>query len=87
MMESKANMQCEFCGGTTVQRRVRKSHWLKKRLYLLEDVPAEVCPECGERYFHAQVLDRIDRLLMKEHQIKQQIQVEVVSMQEMALAV
>jgi len=46
-----------------------------------------VCPECGERYFQAQVLDRIDRLLMKEHQIKQQIQVEVVSMQDTILAV
>ena len=80
-------MQCEFCGGTTEQRRVRKQHWLQKNLYLLEDVPAEVCRECGERYFHAQILDRIDRLLMKEHHIKQQLYVEVVSMQEMAIAV
>ncbi len=86
MYNKKKTMQCEFCGGTTIQRRVRKQHWLQKHLYLLEDVPAEVCRECGERYFHAQVLDKIDRILMKDHQIKTHIQVEVVSIQDVAVA-
>ncbi|MBM4028256.1 MAG: YgiT-type zinc finger protein, partial [Planctomycetes bacterium] len=39
----KMSMKCEYCGGETVQRKVRKQHWLKGRLYIVENVDAEVC--------------------------------------------
>jgi YgiT-type zinc finger domain-containing protein len=72
-------MICEFCGGETVIRKVRKQHWLAGVLYIVENVEAEVCVECGERYFHATVLDRIDEMLKAEHQVKDLLSVEVVS--------
>lgn len=72
-------MICEFCNGQTVKRKVRKQHWLEGRLYLVENVEAEVCSECGERYFHATVLDRIDEMLKAEHSVKERLSVEVVS--------
>lgn len=77
-------MLCEFCGGRTTLRRVRKQHWFRQQLYILEDVPAEVCVECGERYFHARVLDMIDQALEREHLVKARLQVEIVSLREMA---
>jgi YgiT-type zinc finger domain-containing protein len=83
--EVRKNMVCEFCGGHTRQRRVRKQHWFHKKLYVLEEVPAEVCTECGERYFHAQVLDAIDRMLEAEHLVKAHLQVEVASLQNIAV--
>ncbi|MCP4105126.1 MAG: YgiT-type zinc finger protein [Desulfobacteraceae bacterium] len=43
-------MLCEFCGGETREKNVRRQHWLNKRLYIVENVSAEVCTECGERY-------------------------------------
>ena len=49
-------MQCEFCSSDTATRSVKKQHWFKGRLYIVENVKAEVCPECGERYFHATTL-------------------------------
>jgi YgiT-type zinc finger domain-containing protein len=73
-------MTCDFCGGKTVSRRVKKHHWYKGRLYFVENVPAEVCRECGERYFHADTLDRIDEFLKKEHPVKDRIKVEVVAL-------
>jgi YgiT-type zinc finger domain-containing protein len=73
-------MICEFCGGETRKKRVKKQHWLQGRLYIIEIVEAEVCQECGERYFHATTLDVIDRYLLKEHPVKQQLSVEVVDM-------
>lgn len=73
-------MICEFCGGETRKKRVKKQHWLQGRLYIIENVEAEVCQECGERYFHATTLDVIDRYLLKEHPVKQQLSVEVVDM-------
>ena len=60
-------MICEFCDGETLKKKVRLQHWLLGRLYIVEDVEAELCPECGERYFHATTLDQIDRMLEAEH--------------------
>ena len=56
-------MLCEFCGGTTEKRLVKRQNWLHGKLYIVENVEAQVCKECGERYFHAQTLDIIDHLL------------------------
>lgn len=73
-------MICEFCGGQTVKKKVKKQHWLHGKLYLVENVEAEVCSECGERYFHAKILDVIDNLLETKHDVKNRIEVEVVSL-------
>jgi len=75
-------MICEFCEGQTIKKYVTKLHWFRGNLYVIEDVEAEVCTECGERYFHAKVLDNIDALLEREHIIKESIAVEVVSLEE-----
>jgi len=73
-------MICEVCVGKTTKKKVRKQHWLHGRLYLIENVEAEVCRECGERYFHAKTLDTIERLLESDHPVKDKIQVEVVNL-------
>jgi YgiT-type zinc finger domain-containing protein len=72
-------MKCEFCGGDTAPRKVRKHHWHQRRLYIIENVEAEVCRECGERYYHARVLDDIDALIQREHEVKQVLSVGVLT--------
>jgi YgiT-type zinc finger domain-containing protein len=42
-------MICEFCGGETQKKKVKRQHWLQGQLYIVENVEAEVCKECGER--------------------------------------
>ncbi|MBI4722769.1 MAG: YgiT-type zinc finger protein [Candidatus Stahlbacteria bacterium] len=71
-------MICEFCGGKTESRKVKKHHWLHDRLYLIENVEAEVCCDCGERYFYVKVLDTIDAMLQTQHNVERYFQVEVV---------
>jgi YgiT-type zinc finger domain-containing protein len=73
-------MICEFCKGETIKKKVKKQHWLRGRLYIIENVEAEVCSECGERYYHATTLDELDRILETEHEVKDEILVEVVSL-------
>lgn len=73
-------MICELCGGHTVSRKVKRQHWLDGKLYIVENVDAEVCLECGERYFHATTLDAIDDLLRRQHPVKQRLEVEVISL-------
>ena len=77
-------MQCEFCTGETVRRRVRKQHWNKGRLYIIEQVGAEVCQECGERYFHARTLDALDALIQGDHDVKEVLSVEVLTASALA---
>ena len=72
-------MKCEFCDGETKPRKLRKQHWHKGKLYIIENVEAEVCRECGERYFHASVLDKIDAMIAGEHEVKEVLSVEVLS--------
>ncbi len=77
---SSAPTICSLCGGTTAKRTVKKQHWLKSKLYIVENVEAEVCTQCGERYFNAKTLDAIDKLLESEHEVSQRLDVEVVPM-------
>ena len=58
-------MTCEFCNGRTSKKKVKKQHWLHGRLHVVENVAAEVCRECGQRYFHAKTLDAVDALLLR----------------------
>jgi hypothetical protein len=46
---------------------------------VIENVPALVCPNCGERYYHATTLDAIDRFLREDHPVKERLDVEVVT--------
>jgi hypothetical protein len=49
-------------------------------IYIVENVPAEVCLGCGERYFQAATLDKIDQHISAEHKVKELLDVEVVSL-------
>ncbi len=73
-------MICEFCGGETKTKKVKSRRRLRGKLYIVENVDAEVCRECEERYFHATTLDDIDRFLLTDHEVKEGIDVEIVSM-------
>lgn len=73
-------MICEFCRGKTRKKKVRRQHWLRGKLYIVENVPAEVCSECGEPYFLATTLDEIDRHISADHEVKERLDVEVVSL-------
>ena len=73
-------MICEFCDGKTRKRKVKRQHWLRGKLYIVENVPAEVCSECGEHYFLATTLEAVDRHLSAKHEVKEHLDVEVVSL-------
>ena len=71
-------MKCAFCGGETKKKKVKRQHWFSKKPYIVEKVNAEVCTECGERFFYAKTLDEIYLFLSQEHPVKAHIDVEVV---------
>ena len=77
-------MNCEFCEGKTKPKKIKMQHWMGDKLFIVENVACEVCAECGEKYFHAKTLDEINQFLSGEHAVKELLNVEVVSMPEIA---
>lgn len=61
-------MKCYFCGGETQPRTVTDLY-AEGSLYLaVEEVPAEVCRQCGERYYSPDVTRELLALTQKAKQ-------------------
>jgi YgiT-type zinc finger domain-containing protein len=43
--------------------RIRHVQTWAERVVVFENVPAEVCPQCGEVLFSGQVVDKLNQLL------------------------
>jgi len=54
--------KCFFCKGKVVQEKVNVDFRWGKDLIVIEDVPARVCRQCGEKYFDAEVYKEMERL-------------------------
>ena len=54
---------CYFCKGSVEAKRIQHVHLWGRQLFILEDVPAEVCQQCGETYFAPDVLAEIDKIV------------------------
>lgn len=52
--------KCYLCGGKFKKVEVDIARYWGKDLIALNDVPALVCSQCGERYFEARVSSQID---------------------------
>ena len=54
---------CENCGKPGARiRRVAETFGKRQDLFLIENIPLVVCPNCGERYFTAATLHEIERI-------------------------
>ncbi len=57
---------CYFCiKGKLRKKRVDIVRYWGKELIALNDVPALVCDQCGEKYFDARTSHRIDKLIQE----------------------
>ncbi|NCO35266.1 MAG: type II toxin-antitoxin system MqsA family antitoxin [Armatimonadetes bacterium] len=66
----RANDLCDFCSGalhegvTEIELRV-EGDWL-----ICENLPAQICQQCGEAYFSAKVTHQIDEIIAKRKELK-----------------
>lgn len=54
---------CDLCGGELTHKMVSLELHIKKELVICENLPADVCKQCGEKYFSAEVSEKIDGFL------------------------
>jgi len=55
---------CTICGGRVDEQLVQKTcTWGGRLIAVADNVPAGVCNQCGERYYKATVLKRVESML------------------------
>ena len=59
-------MRCALCKGETEGRLIRYVQEFEGRVVVIENVPAEVCAQCGEKYIRPGVAKKIQRLVWEE---------------------
>lgn len=62
--------ECNICGERMKERRVKQEFWIKGKLLVIEDVPAGVCPRCGEKVVKADVGRRIAALISDSKRLR-----------------
>jgi YgiT-type zinc finger domain-containing protein len=76
--------QCYFFKGRLTQKTISHVHIWGEKIFLFEDVPAEVCTQCGETYFSPEVLETMDNIATSDAAPKTTVSVPVFSMSEAA---
>jgi len=77
ILKAKAKELCDYCGGTLSPKITNLEFRVKGELIVIEDVPAEVCNRCGEKYLSAETDAGIERLLKEKPKVQKTITVPV----------
>ncbi len=77
-------MRCNFCKGSTEERMIRYVQEFDGRVIIIENVPAEVCTQCGEQLIRPEVAEKIQRLVWERPSPKRKAQVPVYDLTEVA---
>ncbi len=78
--------ECHVCGEQMVEKVVKMDFWIQGNLIVVEDVPAGVCPQCGETVVNAGNGQKIAALLGNKKSVEdaRKISVPVISLLEKA---
>ena len=77
-------MKCAFCKGNTEERLITYVQEYKGRVVIIENVPAEVCTQCGEKFIGPEVAEKIQRLVWEQPAPKRRADVPVYDLAEVA---
>jgi YgiT-type zinc finger domain-containing protein len=71
MSEAKYDYgKCHVCGEQMVERQIKQDFWIKGDLIVIENIPAGVCPQCGEKIVKADVGRQIASLIANVEQMQ-----------------
>jgi YgiT-type zinc finger domain-containing protein len=61
--------ECEICNTPMREKIIKQDFWIRGKLIIVEDVPAGVCPQCGEKVVKADVGRWIIKLIQNSERI------------------
>ncbi|OGY23453.1 MAG: hypothetical protein A2172_04495 [Candidatus Woykebacteria bacterium RBG_13_40_15] len=69
--------ECYFCKGTTEVKKIDVDFRWEGKLLVIKDVPVEVCTQCGEKYYSAEISKKIDELAQSSRKPEKVLEVPV----------
>jgi len=69
--------ECEICNTPMREELVKQDFWIRGKLIIVEDVPAGVCPKCGEKVVKADVGRWIINLIENSRRISKAPKISV----------
>jgi YgiT-type zinc finger domain-containing protein len=73
--------KCYFCKGSTEIKNVNVDFRWGDKLFVVKNVPVEICTQCGERYYSAEISKKLDALVKKQAKPQKTIEVPVFNWQ------
>jgi YgiT-type zinc finger domain-containing protein len=70
--------ECYFCKGRVVEAKVKVDFRWGRKLKVIENVPAGVCQQCGEKYFQSAVYKAMEKLAASRAKPTAHLTVDVV---------
>jgi YgiT-type zinc finger domain-containing protein len=62
--------ECHVCGERMREQQIKQDFWIKGELIVIEDVPAGVCPQCGEKVVNAATGRQLAALLVDQQSVQ-----------------
>ncbi|HVS81332.1 MAG TPA: YgiT-type zinc finger protein [Pyrinomonadaceae bacterium] len=70
-------MSADSSKETLVERKVTYTIENDGKLYLIENVPAQVCPETGEEFFSPETVEQLQQIVWEQKKPKRTIETPV----------
>ena len=74
---------CPLCGGTMYDKRVTHPQSYMGNIIIMENVPAQVCRQCGEVLLHPAVLERLQKVIWSDVAPERTAQIPVYDLAEL----
>lgn len=71
--------ECEICGIQMQEKLIKQDFWIRDELIVVKDVPAGVCPRCGEKVVKADVGRLIEKLIENSERVAKSPRISVPS--------
>jgi len=68
-------MGCFMCKGKAEKKLVNYFLDLQHMMIIIKDVPADVCTQCGERYFDDEVMENLEKIVNGLKQLATEISI------------
>jgi HTH-type transcriptional regulator/antitoxin MqsA len=69
--------ECDVCDTPLKTKRIKQDFWIGGQLIVVEDVPAGVCPRCGEKVVTAAVGRHLAELVRDKRRIAEAARISV----------
>ncbi len=79
--------KCYFCKAKVVLQQITIDYRWGETLVIIQDVPAGVCQQCGEKYLSSNVYKELERLAKSKNHYMKKMTVDILAFEESHVAI